>query len=66
VVTEGSLLEISLTTERNMTDIEYVRTATRLSDRDYERLILYCAKLQPEERVAVHRLHTKVSQKRCR
>jgi hypothetical protein len=46
-----------------MTDIEYVRTVTRMTDRDYERLIDYYAKLRPEERIAVHGLHTKIAQK---
>ncbi|MCX5814490.1 MAG: hypothetical protein NT178_18400 [Proteobacteria bacterium] len=47
-----------------MTDIEYVRNVTQLTDRDHERLMEYYANLLPEERIAVHGLHTKVSQKR--
>ena len=46
-----------------MTDIEYVKTVTRLTDRDHELLVNYYAGLQPEERIAVHGLHTRVAQK---
>lgn len=47
-----------------MTDTEYMRTVTRLSDRDHERLVRYYVKLQPDERIAVHGLQTNISQKR--
>ncbi len=47
-----------------MTNIEYVRSVTRLTDSDHERLIEYYARLKPDERIAVHGLHTTISQKR--
>jgi hypothetical protein len=46
-----------------MTDTEYVRSITKLTDRDHERLAGYYAKLRPEERIAVHGLQTGISQK---
>ena len=46
-----------------MTDIEYMHGITGLSDRDHERLVRRYAELQPQERVAVHGLHTGISQK---
>lgn len=47
-----------------MTDAKYVRTITRLTDRDHDRLAKYYAELAPSERLAVHGLHTRVSQQR--
>ena len=46
-----------------MTDAEYVRSITKLTDRDHERLVGCFAKLRPEERIAVHGLQTGISQK---
>ena len=46
-----------------MTDTEYVRSITKLTDRDHERLVGCFAKLRPEERIAVHGLQTGISQK---
>ncbi len=46
-----------------MTDTEYVRSITKLTDRDHERLAGYYAELQPQERIAVHGLQTGISQK---
>jgi len=47
-----------------LTDMEYIHTVTRLTDRDHERLVRHYLELRPEERIAVHRLHTRISQKR--
>ena len=46
-----------------MTDIEYMHGITRLADTDHERLVRHYAKLRPQERIAVHGLHTRISQK---
>ncbi|MGD0658509.1 MAG: hypothetical protein ABSD38_10625 [Syntrophorhabdales bacterium] len=46
-----------------MTDTEYVRSITKLTDRDQQLLAGHYAKLRPEERIAVHGLQTGISQK---
>jgi len=50
--------------KQTMTDTEYVRTVTKLSDRDHERLVRYYSGLRPRERIAVHGLHTTISRTR--
>ena len=50
--------------KQTMADTEYVRTVTKLSDRDHERLVRYYSGLRPRERVAVHGLHTTISRTR--
>ena len=51
--------------DRPVTDTEFARRVTGgLSDADHERFIKYYAKLKPDERIKVHAIQTKLSQKK--